>query len=259
MRVFLSIVSHGHSNLIHKLGCVRKLISDFEIVVKSNKPGDNFSKLDQSENFHWVDEHYFCGFGHNNNIVFNYCQSRLGMNRKDYFVVLNPDVVIDAFNIRALIKKMESNKIKLSSINLYKDFDYTVHDNSIRNFPTLKHFAKSFLGLENDAVINKDTIADVTQVDWAAGSFLAFQSSHYAKLGGFDENYFMYCEDIDICYRSMKLGHYVNYHPDIKAIHLASHANRNLFSKHFIWHVTSAIRFLFTRLGLNLMQSSIKN
>ncbi len=43
-------------------------------------------------------------------------------------------------------------------------------------------------------------------MEWVAGSFIAFKSSSYRKVQGFDENYFMYCEDIDICYRAKSQG-----------------------------------------------------
>ena len=46
--------------------------------------------------------------------------------------------------------------------------------------------------------------------------------SYYRQLNGFDERYFMYCEDIDICYRSCKIhGKRVMYFPNIKAVHLS--------------------------------------
>lgn len=124
-------------------------------------------------------------------------------------------------------------------------------------FPSLKHFIKSFLGLGNSSIVDKSKIIEPCHIDWAAGSFLAIQSCHYLKLGGFDEKYFMYCEDIDICYRSFLMNIPVKYYPAIHAIHLAKHANRKIFSKHFYWHFSSAIRFLLTKKNLTKMKSSI--
>lgn len=257
MKVFFSVVSHGHSELIHKLGCLTNLVNDFEVVVKSNKPDDEFSVLNDSRNFHWIDEQHFCGFGHNNNIVFDYCCSELGMKEDDYFIVLNPDVIVSSTEIDLLIRKMIVNGSKLAAINLYKDYERTIFDDSIRKFPSFMQFVKSFLGLGNSAVIDKNIIRVNRSVDWAAGSFLGFKVSHYAALSGFDEKYFMYCEDIDICYRSYLLDERVLYFPEIKAVHLAKHANRKLFSKHFYWHVTSVTRFLLTKAGLTKPKSSL--
>ncbi|EGR3506856.1 glycosyl transferase family 2, partial [Vibrio parahaemolyticus] len=76
--------------------------------------------------------------------------------------------------------------------------------------------------------------------------FIAIKAIHYKKLNGFDENYFMYCEDIDLCYRSKQEGESVLYLPNISAIHFAAHNNRKLLSKHFYWHLKSVFRFLIT-------------
>lgn len=257
MAIYISIVSHGHSDLINELSCLLTLSNHFKIVVKSNKPNDSFCELSNAPNFYWINEQYGCGFGHNNNIVFRYCQTELGMSSNDVFIVLNPDVVISFNEIETLVNEMKRDQSKVSAINLYKDTEQMIYDNSIREFPSLLQFIKSFLGLGNNSIIDKNNITLPSPVNWAAGSFLAFEANHYATLGGFDEKYFMYCEDIDICYRSYLLGYNVIYYPEIRAIHLAQHANRKLFSKHFYWHVTSVIRFLCTKVGFTKPKSQI--
>jgi N-acetylglucosaminyl-diphospho-decaprenol L-rhamnosyltransferase len=258
MAIFISVISHSHSTLINKLNCLSHIARTFKVIIKSNKPNDNLEKLNKIKNIHWIDDQHFCGFGHNNNIVFNYCCSALGMTKDDYFIVLNPDVVIFAQDLYNLVERMENDQLQLSAINLYKNNDLSEYDTSIRRFPTLLQFVKSFLGFGNSSIIDKSKLIGVSQVDWAAGSFLAFKASHYEYLQGFDENYFMYCEDIDICYRSKKMGCPVTYHSNIKAMHLAEHANRKIFSRHFVWHISSVLRFLLTKLGLTTPRSSIK-
>ena len=257
MKVFISVVSHGHCELINKLACISSLIQGFQVIIKSNKLSDNFEELTNSSNFHWVNDQYGCGFGHNNNIIFNYCRANLDMKDEDYFLVLNPDVIIAVSDIKQLLENMDEDKAQLSAINLFKDKEKTIYDNSVRRFPSLKQFVSSFFGLGNDAIIDKNQLMSSSDIEWAAGSFLCFKAKHYMKLGGFDEGYFMYCEDIDICYRSLKEGKAVRYYPDIQALHLAQHANREIFSKHFYWHVSSVIRFLISRLGIISPKTSL--
>lgn len=257
MNIFISVISHGHSELINKLECLAELSEEFNVVVKSNKPQDCFDDINRKSNFHWLNGDYGLGFGHNNNIVYEHCRKLLGMLEEDYFIVLNPDVIIEAGEILNLVEKMNVNSSKISAINLFKDNNKSIYDYSIRNFPSFSQFVQSFLGFENRAILDKSKLNTPTYVDWAAGSFLAFKASHYAELNGFDENYFMYCEDIDMCYRSQLFGERVLYFPEIKAIHLAKHANRKLVSKHFYWHVKSVIRFLLTKSGLTKIKSSL--
>lgn len=259
MATFISIISHGHSELINRLSCLPSLCDSYKVVVKSNKPHDCFKKLSLNENFYWLDELYYLGFGHNNNIVFDYCQTQLCMSSDDYFIVLNPDVVISAESVESLIHKMKAEHSKVAAINLFKDKKFKEYDNSIRQFPTLLNLTKSFLGLGNKSILDKNKIQASCNVDWAAGSFLSFLACHYQRLGGFDENYFMYCEDIDICYRSSLLECPVTYYPDIIALHLAKHENRKILSKHFYWHLFSALRFILTKYGFTKSKSSLSN
>ncbi|MGE4260520.1 glycosyltransferase family 2 protein [Shewanella sp.] len=257
IKVFIAVVSHGHENLIKDLGCIQELLDDFTIVVKSNKVNENFNYFHNFNNFHWINESYGLGFGANNNVVFNYCLEHLGMTLNDFFLVLNPDVLVDSETIKKLLQAMTSECYQLSAINLYRSYEPIVYDYSVRMFPTLYTFGSSFLGAGNKTIINKDNISVPTVVDWAAGSFLMFRAAHYKNLRGFDENYFMYCEDIDICARSKKLGEAVIYYPDLKALHLAKHANRSIFSKHFYWHLQSALRFVLSMKGMTKIHSSI--
>lgn len=246
-RVFISVVSHGHGALIKSLGCLKDLSANFNIVVKINKKEDGFIGYLSNNNIYYVDDYYGLGFGANNNVNYNFCRSALGMNDEDVFIIFNPDVVAKPDDINNLLKYFSYEDCKLATVNLFKDKNFTLPDNSIRNTPGIYDFFSSFVGLKNRQKIDKSVINRQTDVDWCAGSFMAFTASHYAILKGFDEKYFMYCEDVDICYRSNQLGVRVLYIPEIKILHLASHHNRNVLSKHFYWHVKSIFRFLIKK------------
>lgn len=249
MNVFISVVSHGHAEIIKELDCLSSLAKFFTVVIKCNKTGDaeSLSDYTNQNNMYILDEGFGLGFGKNNNYVFDYCRTKLSMNNNDYFIVLNPDVKIEIDALSTLIKLMDNDGSKLAAINLFRNSEMTVYDNSVRKFPTFIDFLSSFIIKKNNVAYNKESISLPTDVDWAAGSFLGFKASHYALLNGFSDRYFMYCEDIDICYRSHLNRIPVRYYPDIKAIHFAKHANRSILSKHFFWHVTSIIKFLFFR------------
>ena len=243
-KIFISIVSHGHDDMIRESGILEQVknYKDVFLVVKNNKIHSSLNEND-SECIYFINEHFNRGFGDNNNIVFNFCKKDLNMKEEDYFIVLNPDVLIDLNKVIKLCDSMRQNNEKAATINLYKDDLKTVYDNSIRHFPKFKDFFLSYLGFKNKTIIEKSAINNKCIVDWAAGSFLAFRADHYARLGGFDESFFMYCEDIDICFRSKAEGVALVYYPTISAVHKAQHANRSLFSKHFVWHVKSIIKY----------------
>ncbi len=253
MNVYISVISHGHAQLIQELNCLPSLAKDFTVVLKENTENSSLKNYCSLNNIIFLNDHQGKGFGENNNIVFDYCIESLNMQDNDLFIVLNPDLVVNSSEIFRIIDKITINNYKLVGINLYKDFSYNKSDESIRDFPTLFSLAKSFVGFKDLKRINKVDIKNDTYVDWFAGSFMVFVASHYKKLNGFDVKYFMYCEDVDLCYRSKLLGVNPVYIPNIKAVHLAQHKNRNIISKHFYWHLKSAIRFQYKRFSSCLM------
>ncbi|EKT56062.1 glycosyl transferase family protein [Providencia burhodogranariea DSM 19968] len=225
-------------------GCLELLVShNYTVVLKDNKPQRELQEYCAKSGIHYLVDQPM-GFGANNNCVFNWCQKELGMRDEDRFLVLNPDVIIEPSVLAALLLHAELHAYPLVAINLFNDRDFTLYDNGIRRFPTISNFAISFLLQKNNTNYDKSKITQDTEVEWAAGSFLLFTAKYYRELGGFDTRYYMYCEDLDICWRARrKLKVNVVYLPQFKALHLAQMRSRSLFSKHFIWHATSALRF----------------
>ena len=80
--------------------------------------------------------------------------------------------------------------------------------------------------------------------DWIAGMFMLFKSSDYLKLGGFDQSYFMYCEDMDICARMKDLGLNYAVQKNICVVHEARRDSSKKL-KYFNWHIKSLLRFWF--------------
>ncbi|MCS5449771.1 glycosyltransferase family 2 protein [Enterobacter huaxiensis] len=256
MHVNISVVSHGHFELIQQLGCIDSLAKKdwIDICIVDNVGEKGFKSWCSERNIFYIGNEVRLGFGENNNLAYKKFIEEKTINlQKDYFLVLNPDVVIDLVQLQNLLDTVISNSIEFSCINLYKDKEHDTYDNSVRKYPTLCDFLSSFILSKNKTIIDKSTIIEHREVDWASGSFLLFDVALYSALNGFDENYFMYCEDIDICLRANYMHNCkLMYLPEIHALHLAAHENRKLFSKHFIWHVKSMFRYLTIRNRLNI-------
>jgi N-acetylglucosaminyl-diphospho-decaprenol L-rhamnosyltransferase len=86
---------------------------------------------------------------------------------------------------------------------------------------------------------------EVQYVDWVSGCFMAFRSEVFSELGGFDEKYFLYCEDVDICLR-LQLAGYKMAEADFSIIH---DTRRGTLKKwdHFKWHVSSLLKLWCSR------------
>lgn len=86
----------------------------------------------------------------------------------------------------------------------------------------------------------------IVEVDWVAGMFMLFRSEAFREAGGFDEAYFLYYEDADICRRMRARGRRVVYQPAAEVVHDARRASRR--DPALAWHhAKSAARFFLTK------------
>jgi GT2 family glycosyltransferase len=79
-----------------------------------------------------------------------------------------------------------------------------------------------------------------------AGMFMLFRSEVFRRLGGFDERYFMYYEDADLCARLRRLGHDVRRVPSSRVVHHARRT-RHWIPRYLLWQLASMLRFLWSR------------
>jgi len=88
--------------------------------------------------------------------------------------------------------------------------------------------------------------ADVGPRDagWLSGSCLLVRRDVFDQLGGFDEGYFMYFEDVDLGYRIGKAGYRNRYEPSVRVTHTGAHSTTQESAKMVRAHHDSARRFL---------------
>jgi N-acetylglucosaminyl-diphospho-decaprenol L-rhamnosyltransferase len=81
--------------------------------------------------------------------------------------------------------------------------------------------------------------------DWMLGAFLLLRRSMLHELGGFDEGFRLYGEDIDLCYRAAKGGWERWYVPAATVVHRSSAVtDRRFLTRHTLWHMQSIARFV---------------
>jgi len=244
--LYISVVSHNDDSMIIKNQVLAKLAKLFIVVLKSNTPATTELKnYCINHEIRLIDSNYGLGFGSNNNLVHKFCISKLLMKENDLFLVLNPDVLIDLSSLESLVVRAAKDDSSISTINLYRDAEKTIPEPSIKKFPNILAPIKGLVQKRRTDVYDKNLITKSIYVDWAAGSFLLFKSKVYQSLNGFNEQYFMYFEDVNLCKRASRAGLKIKYYPDIEAVHLGSYNNRNILSKNFWWYLRSYIRYHF--------------
>ncbi|HEX6724785.1 MAG TPA: glycosyltransferase family 2 protein [Gaiella sp.] len=90
-----------------------------------------------------------------------------------------------------------------------------------------------------------EDVAVPVEADWLLGAFLLLRRTMLAELGGFDEGYRHYVEDIDLCYRAMRAGWERWYVPAVRVTHdWAQVTDKAFASRNSLWHARSMARFV---------------
>ena len=236
-RTSISIVSHGQGELVDHLladlAPIRK-IADLEIIVTNNIPESHaLRNLDGDGTPAILIENMRpLGFGANHNQAF-------ARSSGEWFCVVNPDIRLLGDPFPALIECALAQRTTLVSPAVVAP-NGEVEDHA-RAFPTFANLIhRRTRAGAGAARYNPGDPAFI--VDWVAGMFMLFARERYAALGGFDEQFFMYCEDIDLCRRGWAQGGAVAVCPAVSVVHDARRASgRSL--RHMAWHLTSLLRY----------------
>jgi N-acetylglucosaminyl-diphospho-decaprenol L-rhamnosyltransferase len=176
------------------------------------------------------------GFGANHNAAFQRC-------RTPFFCIANPDVRLIDDPFPALVRMLANNGVGLVGPLVRSPSGRT--EDSARRFPTLGLLLRKAIGINRDLDYSVDR--GPLQVDWVAGMFMVLPREVYDRLGGFDESYFLYYEDVDLCARLAKLGLRVVYCTDVAVVHAARRSSRRSLA-YLRRHLGGMLRFLWRRM-----------
>lgn len=182
--------------------------------------------------------------------------NNLGMAaaRGDYLLLLNPDTEVAEGALDALTAAMQAHPEAGVAGPRLRNPDGTVQS-SRRRFPTLTtafvestalqpHFSRH-PALARYYVADRPDDAE-QEVDWLTGACLLVRREVYARVGGFDEGYFMYSEELDWQKRIRATGWRVLYVPQAKVVHHEGKSSEQVVPLRHIRFQRSKIRY-FTK------------
>jgi len=159
------------------------------------------------------------GFSAANNLV-------LRETTAEYVLVLNPDTRLCEGTLDTLLRLMHANeRIGIAGCRLVQEdgsFDHAAR----RSFPTpasaLGHFLHVGRSDRAPAALAAYRAPDVSEgpVDAVNGAFMLMRRAMLDEIGLFDEGYWMYMEDLDLCYRAARAGWITWYEPSVEAMHI---------------------------------------
>ncbi|MBU3607772.1 glycosyltransferase family 2 protein [Polynucleobacter nymphae] len=235
--VTVSIISHGHGSMVELL--IPLLLNCKEvhkIILIKNIP--EFLSLADSDRLQIITNTTPKGFGQNHNLAFS-------LNTDEFFCIVNPDIFFDENPFPGLISVLKLTGSAAAAPLIISPSGYV--EDSVRYFPTITSLIyKLFLNRRGEYRI--DSAATSLFPEWVGGMFIVFKSKYFRKIKGFDESYFLYYEDVDICTRLWKEGFKVVVNPEINVTHFAQRkSHKNL--KFMIWHMTSMVRYVLRYTG----------
>lgn len=143
-------------------------------------------------------------------------------------LILNPDCVLREDDLHRLLAVLEGRpKVGLIGA-VVCDADGHPDPASWRRDPLLRRALNSLLGRPGEHVnMARDIPAEVVEAEAVSGAAMLLPREMFQRLGGFDEDYFLHCEDLDLCRRVRNLGYQVLLAGDVRVQHGKGSSSRH--------------------------------
>lgn len=146
----------------------------------------------------------------------------------EYLLLINPDARFKSGNLSDLVKIFEKDeKVGVVGGKLL-NFDGKSEKSAGKFFNFMETLA-IILGLD-EAMGVRFSPNKIEKVDFVSGGFMMIRRSLFEKLGGLDENFFMYIEDMEFCYRVKKAGFDTVFTPEIVISHVGQGSSNRTFA-----------------------------
>jgi GT2 family glycosyltransferase len=193
--------------------CLESLASftgkDFsiEVIVVDNNSGDG--KIDEFEKkylqFRFIRNSINGGYA-------NGCNLGAAEARSNHLLILNPDTIAKESEIGKLLKEAKVNP-GYFIISCRQVRENGKESNATGSFPGL------FKSEARSRSRQKKTDENISYPDWVSGSVMMMQKEIFEKLGGLDEDFWMYYEDVDLCRRARDLDGEIVFYNNITIEH----------------------------------------
>lgn len=204
------------------------------------KPGEPVMVIDRVENK---------GFGHA-------CNLGSKQANGDYLLYLNSDTIVEEGALEKSLRYLKEHK-EVGALGIKTLLENGTLDHGCkRGFPTPASALYYYLGFDRRHPESKkygayrQTFIDpdqTSEVDASVGIFLMMPRTVWQETKGFDEEFFMYGEDLDLCYRIKGKGYRVVYFAEAQMVHLKGQSGLHTKSKDVIYHFYNAMILFYKK------------
>ena len=238
--IHLSIISHGQMSLVNTL--LEDLaglpsVSRLQLTLIRNVPEKTESRISGNIPIKILDNASPLGFCSNQNLGFRNAPSP---EERRWFGVVNPDIRLRMDVFPALVEALEVDSgIGVAAPRVVNPSGR--REDSARLLPTPGRLAAKVFGYRGEW---PEAEGDGPfEPDWVAGMFMLFRAEAFEAVGGYDEGFFLYYDDVDICSRVWLAGYRVRVVSGVEVVHDARRQSRRN-PRYAIWHMQSMMRFL---------------
>jgi GT2 family glycosyltransferase len=234
----ISVVSHGHGvlllNLLQDL-CATPSAKGAHVIVTFNVPEPALNAADYPElNLEFIKNDRPMGFGANHNQAHSRC-------RTTWFAILNPDLRLqDQDPFPTLLSALQSDP-RLGLVAPRVVNAVGAREDSVRANLTWPSLWRRVVGGQRAPLEVETEAGRGRSFYWIAGMFFLVRSDVFGAIGGFDERYFLYCEDYDLCARLVLHERPPKFVPEAQVVHLAQRDSHRRW-RHLRWHLTSLFK-----------------
>lgn len=220
----------------------------YEIIVIDNSSDKSqvYKSVNSKIIVHQAENH---GFGHG-------CNAGARLSKGKYLLFLNSDTLIHDNSLEKCVAYFKSkDKIGALGARVLLE-DGTLDHGCKRGFPTPRAAFYYYFGLDKRYPQSKKYGAyrqtflsenKTNEVDSVSGAFLMIPKYLFDELNGFDETFFMYGEDLDLCYRIKEKGYKIIYYAEAVITHLKGQSGLHKSSKIVIYHFYNAMLIFYNK------------
>ena len=186
------------------------------------------------------------------------CNHGASQSGAPFILFLNPDIVFPEGCLDKLISIIESGDIPDRAVIIGAQLlnpDGTIQKN-IARFPSFKHLFPRMLGLDRvfpktfKPHYMKDLDYSQTQVvKQVPGAFFLVRRNAFKQLGGFDERFFLYFEDVDFSYRAHLAGWQTLYRADVSVQHTSGGTTQSIKRRRLYYSLRSRVLYVSKHFG----------
>ena len=226
-----SIIHHGKS-LVSKI-----------IIVDNNSSDDSACFIESLSRVDLIQAHENLGFGKACNLGASQCES-------EFVLFLNPDTRIYADtlkNVLIFMNAKENIKVGICGVQLENRNGEIAKSNS--RFPSVTGFLSHSIGLSKIYPILGNAMSEwdhssTKTVDQVIGAFFLVRRHVFEKLNGFDEQFFVYFEEVDFSFRAKHLGWSSVYFAGTQAFHVGGGVSQQIKAKRLFYSQRSRIQYV---------------